>query len=159
MLWKSQGTSKHIYWCPTIKMSSSDLWKSQGTSKHIYWCPTIKWAALTHWGRLTHICVSKLTIIGSHNGLPPGRRQAIIWTNAGIFLTGPSGTNFSEILIQIHRFSLKKMHSKTSSSKWRPFCLGLNEVIYKNHRLPVKTYTGALPSNEQQWSMKIIGYQ
>ena len=39
---------------------------------------------LTHWGRVTHICVSELTIIGSDNGLPPGRRQAIIWNNAGL---------------------------------------------------------------------------
>ena len=46
---------------------------------------------------------SKLTIIGSDNGLSPGRRQAIIWTNAGtcILLIGPLGTNFSEILIEI----------------------------------------------------------
>ena len=43
---------------------------------------------LTHWGRVTHICISKLTIIGSDNGLSPGRRQAIIWTNAGILLIG-----------------------------------------------------------------------
>ena len=77
--------------------------------------------SLTHWGRVTHICVSKLTIIGSDNGLSPGRRQAIIWTNAGILLTGPLGTNFSEILIKIHTFSLKKMHLKMSSGKWQPF--------------------------------------
>ena len=32
---------------------------------------------------MTHICVGKLTIIGSDNGLSPDRRQAIIWTNAG----------------------------------------------------------------------------
>ena len=44
---------------------------------------------LTHWGRVRHICVSKLTIIGSDNGLSPDRRQAIIWTNAGILLIGP----------------------------------------------------------------------
>ena len=49
--------------------------------------------SLTHWGRVTHICVSKLTIIGSDNGLAPWRRQAIIWTNAGILLIGPLGTN------------------------------------------------------------------
>ena len=55
--------------------------------------------SLTHWGRVTHICVGKLSIIGSDNGLSPGRRQAIIWTNAGISLIGPLGTNFSEILI------------------------------------------------------------
>ena len=44
---------------------------------------------LTHWGRVTHICLSNLTIIGSENGLSPGRRQAIIWTNAGVLLIGP----------------------------------------------------------------------
>ena len=43
---------------------------------------------LTHCGRMTHICVGKTTIIGSDNGLWPGRRQAIIWTNAGILLIG-----------------------------------------------------------------------
>ena len=37
----------------------------------------------------THICVGDLTIICSDIGLPPGRRLAIIWTNAGIFLMGP----------------------------------------------------------------------
>ena len=39
---------------------------------------TNSYPILTHWGRVTHICVSKLTIIGSDNGLSPGRRQAII---------------------------------------------------------------------------------
>ena len=81
---------------------------------------------LTHWGRVTHICVSKPTIIGSDNGVSPGRRQAIIWTNDGILLIGPLGTNFSEILIEIYTFSFNKMHLKMSSGKWRPFCLGLN---------------------------------
>ena len=42
-----------------------------------------------HWGRVTHKCVSKLTLIGSDNGLAPGRHQPIIWTNASILLTGP----------------------------------------------------------------------
>ena len=81
---------------------------------------------LTHWGRMTHICVGKLTIIASDNGLSPGRRQAIIWTNAGISLIGPLRTNFSEILIEMYIFSFKKMHLKFSSQIWLPFCLGLN---------------------------------
>ena len=81
---------------------------------------------LTHWDRVTHICVSKLTIIGSDNGLAPGRRQAIIWTNAGMLLIGPLGTNFSEILIGIQAFSFTKIHLKMSSAIWRPFYLGLN---------------------------------
>ena len=87
---------------------------------------------LTHWGRATHICVGKPTSIGSDNGLSPGRRQAIIWTNAGLLLIGPLGTNFSEILIEIQTFSFKKMDLKMSSAKWRPFCLGLN-VLKLNH--------------------------
>ena len=89
---------------------------------HVSMC----WIMLTHWGRVTHICVGKLTIISSDNGLSPGRRQAIIWTNAGILLIGPLGTNFNEILCEIHTFSFKKMHFKMSSAKWRPFCLGFN---------------------------------
>ena len=64
---------------------------------------------LTHWGRVTHICVNKLTIIGWDNGLFPGR-----W---------PFGTNFIEFLIAIHTFSFQKMCLKMSSGKWRPFCL------------------------------------
>ena len=84
---------------------------------------------LTHWGRVTHICVSKLTIIGSDNGLAPGRRQAIIRTNAGILLIGPLGTNFSEILIEIQAFSLKKIRLKMSSAKCCTFRLGLNVLM------------------------------
>ena len=75
---------------------------------------------LTHWGRVTLMCISKLTIIDSD------RRQAIIWTNARIFLIGPLGTNFSKILIEIDTFSfIGKMHLKMSFEKWRPFYLGL----------------------------------
>ena len=84
---------------------------------------------LTHWGRVTHICVGNLTTIGSDNGLSPGRRQAIILTNDGILLIGPLWTNFSEILIEIPTFSFMKMDLKVSSAKWRPFCLGLNVLI------------------------------
>ena len=61
---------------------------------------------------MTHICVSQLTIIGSDNGLSPGRCQVIIWTNAVILLIGSLETNFSEILIGIQTFSFKKMQLK-----------------------------------------------
>ena len=89
---------------------------------------------------MTHICVAKLTNIGSDNGLSPGRRQAIIWTNAGLLLIEPLGTNFSEILIEILTFSFKKMRLKVPSAKRWPFCLGLNGLTYlwfalcTNHR-------------------------
>ena len=73
------------------------------------------------------MCVGKLTIIGSDNGLLPGRWcQAIIWARAGILLIDPLGINFGEILIGIQTFSFKKMHWKMLSVKWLPFCLCLN---------------------------------
>ena len=63
---------------------------------------------------------------GSDNGLSPGRRQAIVRTNTGILLIRPSGTNFSDFLVEILTFSFKKMRLKVLSAKQRPFCLGLN---------------------------------
>ena len=80
---------------------------------------------------MTHICVGNLSIIGSDNGLSPGRRQAIIWINAGMLLIGPSGTISSENLIKIHTFSFTKMHLEMSPGKWQPSCLGLNVLITK----------------------------
>ena len=57
----------------------------------------------THWGWVTHICISKLVTIGSDNCLSPDQHQAIIWTNAGILLIGPLRTNFSEIFENVIR--------------------------------------------------------
>ena len=75
---------------------------------------------------MTHICVGKLTIIGSNNGLSPGRCQTIFSTNAGILLIGLIGKNFSEIVHRNAYVFIKKIHFKLSSGKRRPFCLGLN---------------------------------
>ena len=87
---------------------------------------------LTQWGRVT-ICVSKLAIIGSDNGLSPGRRQGIIWTNAGILLIGPLGTNFSEILIEIDVFS-----------KWIWKCR-LRNVVHLSRPQCVNSHPRAIP--------------
>ena len=105
-------------------------------------------------GRVTHICVSELTIIGSDNGLSPGRRQAIIWNNAGLLLIKPLGTNFSEISIGIQTFSFMKMHLKMSA-KWSPFCLGLN-VLRQIQTTYLFTgmcliYLPGCPGNELFW--------
>ena len=108
-------------------------------------------ASLTHWGRVTHICVSKLTIIGSDNGLSPVRRQAIIWTNAGILLIRTLGTNFNEIPGEINWFSFSKMHLKMSSAKWRLFGLGLNELRYTLQR-------SLLPGSSQGYLMTHISF-
>ena len=83
---------------------------------------------LTQWGRVTHICISKLTIIGSGNGLSPDRRQAIIWTNAGLLLIGPLGTNFNEILIKNSNILIKEnafesVVCETAAILFRPQCV------------------------------------
>ena len=85
--------------------------------------------SLSHWSQVTHICVGNLIIIGSDNGLSPGRRQAITWITVGILLIGTLGTKFSEMLIEIHTLSFKEIHLIMSSGKWRPFCLGLNVLL------------------------------
>ena len=125
-----------LRWPRVFRRSSVGLVYSSKTC--MFWCYTdlftgllwytkaINLIHLTHWGWVTHICISKLTITGSDNGLSPGRHQAIIWTNDGILLIRPLGTNVSEILIKNHMFSLQKMYWKMLYGKWRPFCLGLN---------------------------------
>ena len=70
-----------IYWQTRLHVSSVNsttihsVYRKDTMSYLEYW---IKVAFLTHWGRVTQICVSKLSILGSDNGLSPGRRQAII---------------------------------------------------------------------------------
>ena len=82
-------------------------------------------AGLTNCDRVTHICVSKLTTIGSDNGLSPGRCQAIIWTDARILLTGSLGINFHEIFIEINNFlaATKQLNEWFSPSVCLSVCL------------------------------------
>ena len=72
---------------------------------------------------MTHICLSKITIIGSDNGLSPGQRQAIFWAIVGVWLIGLLGANFTEILIDIFIFSFKKIHLQMSSGNGGHFVL------------------------------------
>ena len=115
----------------SIELSYVNSRRKQMEATGLLMCGHSCMGFITHWGRVTHICVGNLTMIGSDNGLGPGRRKDIIWNNAGILLIGPLGTNLSEILIEIHPFSFKKMHLKTSSGKWPPFCLGFNVLMIK----------------------------
>ena len=96
----SQTIFSVMHWDPQVSCSAGNIY---ATVVCFVWpiCRSCVSVCLTHWGRVTHICVINSIIIGSDNGLSPGRRQAIIWTNTGILLIGPLGTNFSEILIEI----------------------------------------------------------
>ena len=108
----------------------TDPWQQQHTTKHepCAWSVVLmflesilfhrKWnSTLTHWGRVMHIWVSTLIIIGSDNGLSPGRCQAIIWTNAGILLIKTLGRNFNDILIETHIF-FSNSSSCLSNTSW-----------------------------------------
>ena len=102
--------------------------------------------------------ISKLTIIGSDNGLSPGQHQAIVWTNAETLLTGPVGTSFYEILIKIHTFSFKKIHLKMLFGKWHPFCLGLN-LLSKIHAFSFnKMHLKMLSAKWQQFCLASLWY-
>ena len=141
------------YWATTKWSNILQIFKCISLNENnMYFLLKVDWSLpLTHWGRVTHICVGKLTIIASDHGLLPGWRQAIIWTNAGMLLIGPLGTNFNEILIEIHIFSFKKMHLKMSSAKWRPFCLGLNVLMVQLKWQDVNTGSGnGLVPNQRQ---------
>ena len=99
---------------------------------------------LTYRGQEAYICVSKLTIIGSVNGLSPRRCQAIACTNAPLLPIRPQGTcYFIEFLFKIQKFWLMEIHLKMSSAKWRPFWLGLNVLIDHTHPLSINHITTA----------------
>ena len=108
--------NKHVGIGPIYREAEAPENASKSLSSCSRWCHQ-KPSCLTHWSRVTHICVGNLAIIDSDNGLSPGRRQAITRTNVGILLIGPLGTNFSEMFSEIHIFSLKKIHLKMSSGK------------------------------------------
>ena len=125
LVFRGEGIQLHA---PPQSCQCREIIENEYTSMAM--CKTAVTPLLTHWGREMHICVGEHANIGSYNGLSPNRRQAIIWTNAGILLIEPLGTNFNEIFIQILTFSFKKMRLKVSSAKRRPFCLGLNVLMH-----------------------------
>ena len=129
-----RGLKNYLIWF--INLSYSDICQSTC----VIWIAKL---ALTHWGRVTHICVGDLTIIGSDDGLSPGRHRAIILTNAAILLMGLLWTNFSEISIETLTLSLKRNVFEVSSAKGRPCCLGLNVLsgmawVIKKWEIPIK---------------------
>ena len=116
--------------------------------------PLFQW--LIHWCWVTHIYIHKLNNNDSGNGLSPDRRQSIIWTNAGILLIGPLGTNFN-----FNTSSFKKMHLKMSPGKLLLVCLSLNMLngwhcVDPSHaevRIPQKNEVNIIssPNNQQPW--------
>ena len=131
-----QGPGIHEGWAPIEvepgfrRQWLGDIFKPCWSTTHWTAPSQIMPHYLTQWSQVRHIYIyiyiSKLTIIGSDNGLSPGWHQAIIWINAGILFLGALGTKFSEISIEIYTFSFEKLPLKMSAGKWQSFCLGLN---------------------------------
>ena len=100
---------------------------------------------LTHWGRVTHIYVSNLTIIVSDNDLPPGRRQA----NAEILLIEPWGINFSEISIEIPSFNqenaFEKVAGQMAAISSRPQCVNSRCFMVTYIWVNIRSVHGLLP--------------
>ena len=76
----------------------------------------------THWGRVTRIC----QLTNQHWF----RKWLVAWSAPSHYLNQcwdivnwKLGTNFSELLIEIHTFSFKKMHLKMMSILSRPQCV------------------------------------
>ena len=84
-------------------------------------------SSLTHWGRVTHICVSKLTIIGSDNGLSPGRRRGHYLNQWWNIVNSNLRNKLQWNPRQNSFIFIQKMHLKLSV-KGRLFSLGLNEL-------------------------------
>ena len=101
---------------------------------------------LTHWGRVTHICVGNLTIIGWDMWLvawmAPSHYLNQCWNIVNWTPRSKHQWNFN----RNSKFSFKKMYFKMLSAKWRPFCLGLNVLscpfcwglcVLKSHEKPL----------------------
>ena len=79
---KLKFESKYNHSQPLIFIQQNPFEKSLCKTVDIFSSHSV----LTHWGRVMHQFVSELNIISSDNGLSPNRRQAIIWTKAGLLL-------------------------------------------------------------------------
>ena len=89
---------------------------------------------LTLWGRVTHICVSKQAIIGSENGLSPGRCQVIIWTCAGLLVIWTFGNKLQwnlnkNLYIFIQENAFENVVWKMAAILSRPQCVELILII------------------------------
>ena len=103
----------------------------------IWWPRSGVWIYQVVTGVTSVVGVPSTHLVGSDNGLSPGRRQAIIWTNVGILSIEYLGTNISEILIKIRSFSLKekafenvvrKMGAILSRPQCVNTCIGLKQL-------------------------------
>ena len=79
---------------------------------------------------MTHIYLGNMIINFSDNGLSPSRRQAIIWTSAGILLFEHLETNFRGIDF-IRENAFGNVAWKMATILFRPQCVkGMIKLSY-----------------------------
>ena len=118
---------------------------------------------LIHSVRVKHICVGKLTIICSNDGLSPGRRHDIIWTNAGIWNRNSNifiGENtFKNVICEMSIFSRPQCVNMVCCD-WQ--CLNIDSLrpnaltwhMESNNRCPLRRANGALLYSRQiMWTL------
>ena len=102
--------------------------------------------SITRWGRAMHICVKKLTIIG--------RRQAIIWTNAGMLLIRALGRHFSEMLCKICKMIFIQENAY-EDVVWKMASIrSWSRKLWPN--LLLKSYFANRPHNSHFWNTNIL---
>ena len=130
-LWDKSGSSTGNEWVSFISTDTAiqtrhySHWSTLNSyilDRHVYFAKSTICHTLTHWCRVTHICV--INIIDSDNDLSCCRLHTIIWTNDTLLLIWTLRNYLSESYIEIHTFSFNKMRLKISSVKWWSFCLG-----------------------------------
>ena len=118
LLWQNSQAKKEEERLSLIVSALQD--QVRATAKYCCYCFSVlchNWW-LTHWGRVTHICVSKLTSIGSDNGLSVRNKHQ--W-------------NFnrnSYIFIQENRFECVVW--KMAAILSRPQCVKMIAILQKN---------------------------
>ena len=103
---------------------------------------------LNHSDHAMHICNSKQAIIHSDNDMSPIWCQFIIWTNNGMFLIEPSGTNFGEIWFTFQKTLFNKMSLKMSFAEEQSICLSLNVL-----RKDIASWLNSLSRNHDKWAV------
>ena len=119
-------------------------------------------SVLTHWGRVTHICVGKLIVIGSDNGMSPDRRQAIIWPTAGLLSIGPLANIFQwkfnkNTTIFIEENARENVVCEMAFILSRPQCVKcIRNTVYKKYKLCYQTMRSIVSICENEAPRKLI---
>ena len=108
---------------------------------------------------MTHICGNNSTIIGSDNcihliGAKPLSEPMLKYCQFEHFWS-----KCSEIIVEIHKSSFKKMYLKVSPVKWRQFCRGLNMLTSVTTWVLARLYfalEGSEIVNPWYWKWELI---